>query len=167
MSPMPHALRVLRADYADPRHASALVGLLEAYALDPAGGGKPLPAIARENLVPGLAARPHAFSVLAFEGEDPVGLVNCLEGFSSFAGRPLVNIHDVFVAAGRRGRGIAEAMLGLVERIARERGACKLTLEVLSGNEGAKRLYARAGFGAYALDPAMGDARFWQKPLSP
>jgi len=38
---------------------------------------------------------------------------------------------------------------------------------VLSGNEGAKRLYARAGFGAYALDPSLGDARFWQKPLSP
>ncbi|MFM8992432.1 MAG: hypothetical protein ACKOUS_23190 [Alphaproteobacteria bacterium] len=48
-----------------------------------------------------------------------------------------------------------------------ERGACKLTLEVLSGNEGAKRLYARIDFGAYALDPALGDARFWQKPLSP
>ena len=28
MSAMPHALRVLRADYADPRHASALVELL-------------------------------------------------------------------------------------------------------------------------------------------
>ena len=166
MSAMPQAPRVLRADYADPSHARALVDLLEAYALDPAGGGKPLPAIARENLVPGLAARPHAFSVLALEGDEPVGLVNCLEGFSTFAGRPLVNIHDVFVVASRRGRGIAEAMLRLVEAIARERGACKLTLEVLSGNEGAKRLYARLGFGAYVLAPALGDARFWQKPLS-
>lgn len=167
MSALPPGLRVLRADYADPSHASALVGLLEAYALDPAGGGKPLAPHARANLVPGLAARPHAFSVLAFEGDEPVGLVNCLEGFSTFAGRPLVNIHDVFVAAGRRGRGIAEAMLRLVEAVARERGACKLTLEVLSGNGGAQRVYARLGFGAYALDPAMGDARFWQKPLSP
>ena len=166
MSVPPAALRVLRADFADEAHGHALVAMLEAYALDPAGGGKPLPAIARENLVPGLAARPHAFSVLALEGDEPVGLVNCFEGFSTFAGRPLVNIHDVFVVASRRGRGIAEAMLRLVEAIARERGACKLTLEVLSGNEGAKRLYARAGFGAYVLAPALGDARFWQKPLS-
>ena len=41
MSTRPQAPRVLRADYADPRHASALVQLLEAYALDPAGGGAP------------------------------------------------------------------------------------------------------------------------------
>lgn len=161
------AARILRADFADEAHARALVALLEAYALDPAGGGAPLGAHARASLVPGLAARPHAFAVLAFDGEEPVGLAICFEGFSTFAGRPLVNVHDVFVVASRRGRGIAEAMLGLVERIARERGACKLTLEVLSGNEGAKRLYARLGFGAYALDPALGDARFWQKPLSP
>ena len=167
MSVPPAVLRVLRADYADKAHARALVDLLDAYALDPTGGGAPLGAHARANLVPGLAARPHAFSVLAFEGDEPAGLVNCFEGFSTFAGRPLVNIHDVFVAAGRRGRGIAEAMLALVEHIARERGACKLTLEVLSGNAGAKRLYARLGFGAYALAPALGDARFWQKPLSP
>lgn len=161
------AARILRADFADEAHARALVALLEAYALDPAGGGAPLADHARANLVPGLAARPHAFAVLAFDGEAPVGLVVCFEGFSTFAGRPLVNIHDVFVVASHRARGIAGAMLALVERIARERGACKLTLEVLSRNEGAKRLYARLGFGAYALDPALGDARFWQKPLSP
>ena len=72
---------------------------------------------------------------------------------------------DVAVLASHRGRGIAEAMLGEVERIARERGACKLTLEVLSGNTPALRLYQRVGFAGYQLDPAMGSAQFLQKWL--
>ena len=74
-------------------------------------------------------------------------------------------MHDVAVLASHRGRGIAEAMLGEVERIARERGACKLTLEVLSGNTPAMRLYERVGFAGYQLDPAMGSAQFLQKWL--
>ncbi len=56
-------------------------------------------------------------------------------------------------------------MLVLVEQIARVRGACKITLEVLSGNHSANRLYARVGFECYQLDPAMGQAQFLQKWL--
>lgn len=164
-------LRVCRADYANAVHASALLNLLDAYARDPMGGGEPLTEFARANLVPALAARPQAFSVLAFRetegggGELPVGLVNCLEGFSTFACRPLVNVHDLAVLPQYRGQRVAEKMLALVEEIARERGACKLTLEVLQGNAGAIKLYHRVGFANYQLDPAMGQAQFLQKWL--
>ena len=112
-----------------------------------------------------LAARPQAYSVLAFDGTQPVGLVNCIEGFSTFACKPLVNVHDVAVLASHRGRGIAEQMLALAESIAKERGAVKMTLEVLSGNHGAVRLYERIGFAGYQLDPAMGTAQFLQRWL--
>ena len=64
-----------------------------------------------------------------------------------------------------RGQGIAEKMLVLAEQIACERGACKLTLEVLQGNVGAIKLYHRIGFANYQLDPAMGQAQFLQKWL--
>jgi len=164
---MPMAeLHVLQADYVNPVHALALVDLLDAYARDPAGGGHPLDAYARAHLPSCLAAMPQAFSVLAFDGDLPVGLVNCIEGFSTFACRPLVNVHDLAVLASHRGQGIAERMLQRVEQIARERQACKLTLEVLSGNTAAMRLYARTGFVAYQLDPAMGQAQFLQKRLT-
>ena len=158
-------LTILRADYANAGHARAVVTLLDAYAQDPAGGGHALGDFTRDNLIACLSALPQAFSVLAFDGELPVGLVNCLEGFSTFACRPLVNIHDLAVVPSHRGRRVAEQMLHLVEQIARERKACKLTLEVLSGNHSANRLYARVGFDAYQLDPAMGQARFLQKWL--
>ena len=162
------AIRVCQADYGRDDHAAAVVALLDAYARDPMGGSEALSDFAKSNLVAALAARPQAYSVLAFAGADgqtPVGLVNCIEGFSTFACRPLVNVHDVVVQDGYRGQRVAESMLALAEQIARERGACKLTLEVLQGNAGAIRLYQRAGFASYQLDPAMGHAQFWQKWL--
>ena len=162
---MQEPIQTLRADYQNPAHAAALVAMLDAYAREPAGGGTPLSDFVKSNLVPSLAARPQIFSVLAFDGAMPVGLVNCIEGFSSFACRPLVNVHDVAVAVSHRGRGVAAQMLQLAEQIARDRGACKLTLEVLSGNASANRLYARIGFASYQLDPVMGHAQFLQKWL--
>lgn len=161
-------IRVLQADYANAAHAQALVFMLDAYARDPMGGGEGLSAYAQAQLVPSLAARPQAFSVLAFDGEDdatPVGLVNCIEGFSTFACKPLVNVHDLAVRDGWRGQRIGERMLDLVETIARERGAVKLTLEVLSGNAKAQALYQRFGFAGYQLGATMGTAQFLQKYL--
>ena len=159
-------LRISRADYRDPAHAEALVFLLDAYARDPAGGGQPLSEFARTHLVAELAARPQAFSVLAFDGTQPVGLVNCIEGFSTFACRPLANVHDVVVLASHRGRRVGEQLLALVEAIARERGACNLTREVLQGNSPAIKLYERIGFAGYQLDPSLGQAQFLQKWLA-
>ena len=101
--------------------------------------------------------------MVAFAGEQPVGLVNCIEGFSTFACRPLVNIHDVAVLASHRGQRVAEQMLALAEPIARERGACKLTREVLAGNASAFRLCERVGCPGYQPDPAMGPAQVFQK----
>ena len=158
-------IEIVRVRYDNPAHAAALIGLLDAYARDPAGGGEPLDEFARDNLIAELAARPFVFSVLAFDGDTPVGLVNAIEGFSTFACRPLVNVHDVVVASSHRGRGIAAQLFSEVEAIARERGACKLTLEVLDGNVPARALYRRLGFAAYQLDPGMGHAQFLQKWL--
>ena len=94
-----------------------------------------------------------------------MGLINCFEGFSTFASKPLVNVHDVVVLESHRGRRIAPMMLAKVEALARERGACKLTLEVLSGNTQAMKSYEREGFAGYQLDPSFGTATFMQKKL--
>ena len=163
---IPPTLNICLANYADPLHAQAMVHLLDAYAQDPAGGGKALSAFTKANLISELAKRPQAFSVLAFDGSLPVGLVNCIEGFSTFACKPLVNVHDVVVLASHRGQRVGEQMLALVGQIAQQRGACKLTLEVLSGNPSAIKLYERIGFAGYQLNPAMGSAQFLQKWLA-
>ncbi|WP_338649442.1 GNAT family N-acetyltransferase [Pseudomonas sp. ML2-2023-3] len=156
---------VLQASYSNPLHANSLAFLLDQYARDVMGGGQGLAAEVRENLAVEMSKRPHAFSVLAFVAGEPVGLVNCFEGFSTFACRPLVNIHDVVVLEVFRGKGISQKMLAEVEKIARQRGCCKLTLEVLEGNVAAQAAYRKMDFAGYELDPQMGAAMFWQKVL--
>jgi len=160
------ALTIGLADYANPRDAEAVVALLDAYARDPMGGGEPLRADVKARLVGDLAAHPQAFSLIARLDEDAVGLANCFMAYSTFAAEPIVNIHDFAVLSGHRGRGIGRALLAAVEAEALNRGACKVTLEVLSGNAPARRLYAANGYGDYQLDPASGQALFWQKRLT-
>lgn len=161
-------VRICQADYAEPAHIIALMSLLDGYARDPMGGCEPLSDFARDHLPEALRARPFMFSVLAFDDAQqglPVGLVNCVEGFSTFACQPLVNVHDVVVVASHRGQRLGERMLVKVEELAKARGACKLTLEVLAGNVSAQKLYRRVGFDHYQLDHAMGFAQFMQKWL--
>lgn len=159
------ALTIAVADYTDPRDAAAVVALLDAYARDPMGGGTPLTDPVKARLAGDLAANPHAFSLLAWLDDKAVGLANCFVGYSTFAAAPIVNIHDFAVIPGHRGAGIGSALLAAIEAEALKRGACKVTLEVLSGNEPAKRLYAANGYGDYQLDPTAGQALFWQKRL--
>lgn len=167
---------IRRVDYGNAYEATALVELLDGYAQSAAGGGKPLPLAVKKSLPEALRQQPQAFSVMAWAGganpqahalneRVPIGLINCFEGFSTFACRPLINVHDVVVVPAWRGLRIAQRMLQTVEIIACERGACKLTMEVLTGNHSAMRSYARAGFEPYTLDPQMGQAQFLQKML--
>ncbi|MDC7682676.1 GNAT family N-acetyltransferase [Asticcacaulis sp. BYS171W] len=158
-------LNIIRADYRNPAHAEAIVSLLKIYALDPMGGGSALSDDVAKVLIDKLAAFPTAFSLLALVDNHPAGLANCFDGFSTFAAKPLINIHDIVVAPEFRGQGVAKALFAEIEVIAREKDACKLTLEVLEGNRPAQALYASLGFGDYVLDPEQGKALFWQKKL--
>lgn len=158
-------LDVVIADLTTPKDAHALIDVLDSYARDPMGGAEPLSDAVKQNLAKALAARSDAYVILAYVDGEPAGVANCFEGFSTFACQPLLNIHDIAVKPEFRGRGIGRALLAQVEQLAIERGCCKLTLEVLEGNQVAQKAYLAAGFAAYTLDPAMGQAMFWQKTL--
>lgn len=154
-----------KADYAEPLHAAAIVDLLDQYARDPMGGGKPLPDDTRRCLIAELDARPNAVTLLAFDDAVPAGLLIGFEGFSTFACKPLLNVHDIAVHPDHRGKGLARKLLDAAEAEARRRGCCKLTLEVLSGNARARSVYEAAGYRAYELDPEKGHALFLEKAL--
>ena len=162
-------LSILPVDYNHPSHCAALVMLLDAYALDPMGGGEGLAQDVKDRLCDDLAQRSQAFSFIAWKGAgaqaQAVGLINCLEGYSTFKAQPLLNIHDIAVLPGHRGAGVGQALLAAAQAHAHDRGCCKLTLEVLTGNATALASYQRFGFAAYTLDPAAGQASFMHKWL--
>ncbi|MGL6162088.1 GNAT family N-acetyltransferase [Microbulbifer sp.] len=169
MSEVAARVQVVMADYRDSRQGEDILALMDEYARDPFGGGEPMSDFCREHLLERLAEFPGAFSVLAYDGDGDgdraLGLVNCFMGFSTFTCRPLVNIHDVVVSAAARGAGVCTAMLDFVAREAKNRGCCKLTLEVLEKNLPAQTAYRRSGFKPYALDEEWGTAQFWQRYL--
>jgi len=140
-------IEIREADLQDEAQALRLVEIIDSYAREAGGQNAPLAREARANLATGLRAHRHAFALLALAEGRTVGAAVCLWGFSTFAARPSLNIHDLAVLPTHRGRGIGSRLLAEIERRARKRGCCKLTLEVHDTNEGAKRLYRRAGFG--------------------
>lgn len=165
MSVKPADLRVTTVDLKNGPISQIWLDLLDHYARDPMGGGTGLSDFAKAHLVDRLAEMPGFHGALAWVGGQAVGLINCFAGFSTFAARPLLNIHDIVVHADWRGRGIGQALLHWAERQAGQLGCCKLTLEVLSNNAKAMASYARAGYVPYELDPKAGQALLLQKIL--
>ena len=168
------AIQVKQMSYTNPTENADFIALLDHYAQDKMGGGEPLGDSVKTGLVNSLHARPHAISLLAYyndgqvqEGQQDkaIGLLNAFEAFSTFANKPLINIHDIVVKDGYRGCGVGQQLLATIEKIANARGCCKLTLEVLSGNEWAKKSYQKFGFNSYVLDESAGHALFWEKKL--
>jgi ribosomal protein S18 acetylase RimI-like enzyme len=156
---------IVKADFSIPAHAEAVLQLMDAYARDPMGGGQGLSEYTKAHLVAELSQRFLAHVLLAYVNGTAAGLVVCFEGFSTFACRPLLNIHDLIVISAYRGRGLSKLLLAHAESIARELQCCKMTLEVLEGNRIAQAAYKAAGFSGYELDPEMGKALFWEKKL--
>jgi GNAT superfamily N-acetyltransferase len=159
-------LDIIDVDFNNPEHGRAVVDLLNEYASGEMGGSEPLSAHTREHLVASLAARPWAHALVARVDGQPAGLAIYLEGFSTFACQPLLNLHDFMVSERFRGQGIAQKLLSALEARGRAMGCCKLTLEVLEGNLPAKALYQKMGFEGYQLQDAHGSAMFWQKKLA-
>jgi len=158
-------VKIVEADLARPEHQRAVVDLVNAYAADPMGNGRPLPAKVRRALVPGLRRHPTTLIFLAQQGGKAIGIAVCFRGFSTFAARPLINIHDLAVSPAYRGQGVGRRLLEAVARKARAMGCCKLTLEVQEKNHKARQVYKAAGFAQAHHRKAAGGALYYVKAL--
>lgn len=161
---MPH-LEIVEANLDRADHAQSLLDLTNAYALDPIGGGNPLSPDVRAALIPGLRAHPTTLVLLAYHDGEAVGLATCFWGFSTFAARPLLNLHDLAVLPKCRGLGVGRALLRAVEARARERGCAKVTLEVREKNGRARGLYESEGFAHSGGGEDLGPDLFYVKRL--
>ena len=159
-------LQIIQADLGRSEHQEAVVAMTAAYALDTMGNGAPLGPEVLARLVPGLRSHPTTLVFLAYVDEEPVGIATCFLGFSTFAARPLINIHDLAVLPEHRGRGIGRALLRAAEIAARDRCCAKLTLEVQENNQSARRLYERSGLAQAVYGESTGGALFYAKSLT-
>ena len=150
---MQDRVQILEADLSRPEHQQAVVRLIDAYARDPMGMGRPLSDSVRKSLIPALHRHPTTLVFLASDERVPVGVAVCFLGLSTFAARPILNIHDLAVLPEHRGRGTGRRLIEHVIQKARELDCCKVTLEVRQDNHPARRLYQAAGFTA----PEHGD----------
>lgn len=157
-------IEIREADFGDAADCAAIVDVLDSYASDPVGGGRPLCADARAQLPEALSSHPTALVLLAFAGGQAAGVAVCFFGLSTFEARPLLNIHDLAVVPEFRGKGIGRALLTEAEARARERGCCKLTLEVQDDNRRARGLYESFGFADFVIADS-GPTRFLRKRL--
>ena len=159
------SIEIVEADLDRTDHLNAVVELIHAYAMDPMGNGRPLSAQTRLELIPGLRRVPTAVIFLAYREQSAIGIAVCFRGFSTFAARPLINVHDLAVLPAHRGQGVGRRLLEAVERKARDLRCCKLTLEVAEHNGNARRIYGAAGFAQAVYAPGTGSALFMSKPL--
>lgn len=153
-------VEIVEADLNNPVHQAGIVSCLNQYAMDEMGAGKPLPADVQAAIVPGLqqVADKHVF--LALAGQKVVGLAVCLLGFSTFAGKPRLNVHDLAVDPGFRGQGIGRRLMDRVSAAALDAGCSAVSLEVRKDNTVAQGLYRSLGF-----QDAASPMEFWVKPL--
>ncbi len=133
------------ADIHSETDAAIIVALVDDYAQDPMGGGKPISDDVKAQMVPGMRDTPGTLVIIAEFDGTPVGLANCFTAYSTFRAKPLINIHDLCVHHDWRGKGIGSALLDAVAVEARKRGCCKVTLEVREDNP-ARKLYERNGY---------------------
>ena len=96
--------------------------------------------------------RPHLFgeravaeALVAESAGDVVGFALFFTNFSTFLAQPGLYLEDLYVQPSQRGRGVGEALLSRVGRLAVEREYGRFEWSVLDWNANAIRFYEKMG----------------------
>ena len=147
-------------DFENPYHLTALVSLTNEYMTDPMGDAAQLTKLQQLRLVDGLANNPSSLVLFVLVDSKIVGLSTCFVLFSTFNVKSYLYIHDFFVKPEFRGKGLANSMMQELISISKDRGYCKITLEVRDDNSIAQGLYRSLGF-----EECTPNMLFWTKKL--
>lgn len=85
------------------------------------------------------------------DGGERVGFLHLQKVVDFFTGQPNCHISDLAVAPSREGQGIGRALLAYADEWAREHHCKLVTLAAFPGNERARGLYEKHGFGVDLL----------------
>lgn len=79
-----------------------------------------------------------------YDGE-PVGFALYFDNFSTFLGKPGINLEDLYVKPEMRGKGLGKALLAYLARLTIEQGGGRLEWVVLTWNTPAREFYVSIG----------------------
>jgi GNAT superfamily N-acetyltransferase len=139
--PRGEAFRIVPAELADIPTVHAMIGALAEY--------EKLTHlfVASESDIESalFGPTPRAEVLLAWDGAGAAGFALYFHNFSTFLGRPGLWLEDIFVRPEFRRRGCANALLGTLARIARDRGCGRFEWAVLDWNAPAIEFYRTLG----------------------
>ncbi|MCA9137522.1 MAG: GNAT family N-acetyltransferase [Planctomycetales bacterium] len=157
--------KIIQADLTDNHHQESVLRMMDAYASDPMGDGKPLSDFARRHLIAGLIHHPTTLIFLAMQENEPCGIAVCFRGYSTFAAKPLIHVSDFYVDPALRGQGIGMSLLRRIEQDAVQTGCCKIVLEVQEHNSRARSVYSAFGFSQAVYVKEAGGSLSMSKSL--
>jgi ribosomal protein S18 acetylase RimI-like enzyme len=151
---------IVQADLGNSEHAEQFLQLTSAYMADPMGEGRSWTDEQRSKLLGDIQEHPCALVLFAKDADAYAGICTCFYAYSTFLVKPILNIHDIFVLEDHRGKGVGTRLMSALERIARQEGCGKITLEVRKDNLNARDLYKSQGY-----TEAPHSMFFWMKYL--
>lgn len=139
-------------------HRQALIMLLDSYMRDPMGGGASMADGLGDKIIAGLLEIPTFRGFFLVENGNYIGYASCFKNFSTFAAKPLINIHDFVVLPTSRGKGYGQKFINLICDYALADGCCRVNLEVREDNPVAMNTYIATGF-----KPCTPNMYFWER----
>ena len=88
----------------------------------------------------------------AFENGKLLGIVQCVLHRTSWSPKPICYLQDLFTVPEARGKGVGKALVGVMELLARQRGAEMLTVDA---SEVACEFFVHLGYEKQARNTVM------------
>jgi GNAT superfamily N-acetyltransferase len=138
---MPRSVILRKATADDAGLILSLVRELALYEKEPDA------VVAREEdfVRDGFGPKPKFHVLIAEERGTAVGFAFYFFGYSTWQGRPVLKLEDLFVRPEARKNGAGRALMERLAQIALEEGCTRFEWQVLDWNTPAKEFYARLG----------------------
>lgn len=150
----------IKVDINNPIHCMQLLNLLNDYMEDEMGISQSMPKEMGPKIIEGLKKHSAYLGFFVCVENEYAALANCNLNYSTWQAKFLINIHDFIVSPKFRKQGVGEFLLKEMELFAKEKGYCKINLEVRNDNLKAQNLYKKVGYSD--CKPPM---HFWEKLL--
>jgi GNAT superfamily N-acetyltransferase len=92
-----------------------------------------------------LSESPPYYAFVAYLGDKPVGYIIHYYTYSTYDGRRIFFLEDIFVVESARKKGVGKELFRFCLEEARRQGCCELQWAVLTWNEDAIGFYERMG----------------------